>query len=107
MADVNELIESTLTDLLMQQLREHVPSDERVGIDTGWIGYTAPGAIYPDVQHRLPQLTRPVGDGHLHATLGRHGGIRVRVTNRIGDDVLGIGTWIDGVFEQDQTPPDS
>ncbi len=95
--DVNELVEGGLDVLLMEQLRQHVPDDERVGIDGGWIGYTAPGAVYPDVQHRLPQLTRPVGDGHVVVTLGRQGGIRV--TNRIDGDVVGAGVWINGIFE--------
>ena len=57
--DLNDLLDRTLDDLLVAQLRQHVPDDERVGITGGWIGYTAPGAIYPDVPHRLPQRTRP------------------------------------------------
>jgi hypothetical protein len=107
--DLNELLESAcdereLDELLVDQLAQHVPDDERVGINTGWIGYAPPGAIYPDVHHRLPQLTRPVDDGKLVATLGRHGG--VRVTNRIGD-VVASGVWINGTYKPDESPADS
>ena len=63
--DVNELIEDTLSALLTDQLDRHVPADDRVGIHTGWIGYAGPGAVYPDVLHRLQQLTRSVGDSHI------------------------------------------
>ena len=102
--DVNELIEDTLAALLLDQLDRHVADDERVGLDGGWLGCAGPGAVYPDVQHRLPQMTRPVGDSHIVATLGRRGG--VRVTNRMGDTVIS-GVWIDGHYTADETPADS
>ena len=104
-ADVNELIEAALDKLLTEQLQRHVPDDERVGITGGWIGYSVPGAIYADVQHRLPQLTQPMADGHLEATLGRHGGIRV--TNRIGGEIVSVGVWIDGTYEAHEASADS
>jgi hypothetical protein len=80
-----------------------VPDDDRIGILDGgyWIGANPPGSVYPDVEHRVPQLTRQVGAGHLIVTFGRHGGIRV--TNRIGD-AMDSGVWINGSFESDDGP---
>lgn len=100
--DLNELLDDTLDGLLFQQITKHVPDDERVGILTGHyrVGRISPGAMYPDVDHRLPQLTRPVGADSLEVTFGRHGG--VRVTNRVGEDVGGTGVWINGKFEPDE-----
>jgi hypothetical protein len=104
--DLNELLDDTLDGLLFQQITKHMPDDERVGILTGSyrVGRIPPGAMYPDVEHRLPQLMRPVGADHLEVTFGRHGG--VRVTNRIGED-MGTGVWLNGTFKADDPPTDS
>ena len=102
---VNELIESRLADLLMEQLQQHVPDDDLVGIVSGWIGYAAPREIYWDVQHRLPQLIQEIDNGQLHATLGRHGGIRI--TNHIDGEVASTGVWTDDEFKLDEPPAGS
>jgi hypothetical protein len=98
--DLNELLDDTLDGLLFQQITKHVPDDERVGILTGHyrVGRISPGAMYPDVEHRLPQLMRPVGADQLQVTFGRHGGIRV--INRVGEDV-DTGVWMNGTYETD------
>lgn len=104
--DLNEVLDSALDALLFNHIVKHVPSDDRVGIfgTAYWSGAAAPRTIYPDVDHRLPVLSRDLGGLTMNVTFGRHGG--VRVTNRRGDDVEGAGVWINGTFEPDP-PADS
>ena len=61
--------------------------------------------MYPDVEHCLPQYTRPLGNDHLQITLGRYGG--VRITNRTGGAVVSTGVWLSGAYEADETTADS
>ena len=95
---LTKVIREMLEHLLLDEIRRHVPDDDRIGILNAEYRIEHRPSRYTGVNYELPVFERPLsGGGTQSIMLGPKGGVHV-IT--IFGKTQNLGIWRDGQFDE-------